>query len=139
MNYIEKPEKPQVLETGKYKGYKFYICFSKTCPTAYVKLDEGHPLYGIEPDIKDEGLDYSPNWGFTYSDNKLGYGIGYGAKDKGWFIGWDYGHSTDYDYFHSNSYNAEWGARKWTLAEIEGECMGVIDAIERKVKYEIAK
>ena len=116
-------QKPRIIEEGQYHGYNYYIIYSRLCPCAYVEIPRENRLY--EKSYSLVKLSYTPNWGFTYGDNYLKILGGCGTKKK-WYLGWDYGHCTDY----SNVIHNE--GRVWTTKDIREECMQVIDAI---IKY----
>lgn len=116
-----KDKAPECLEKGCYKGYNYYICFAYLCPTAYVRLPENNKWFGKNyHEIK---IGYEPHGCFTFSDNKLNYGI----KDDGWFVGWDYGHVGDYLQLVAEKIGQS--GKLWTMSEIRAECKKVIDAL----------
>ena len=109
---------PERIAEGAYKGFTYYVLSLGTHPCAYVDVT----------DTNLHGVDYSQidcHGGLSYSEDFLAT-----VEKKGWFIGWDYAHCTDFAgyememlaYLHSNE-------KKWTTAEIVKECKKVIDQI----------
>lgn len=110
--------KSEILDTGKYLGFTYYILNLGTHPTAYIKIPKTHKYYGI--DYND--LDINVHGGLTYSKNKLIINF---KELKGWFIGWDYAHYGDYVSWQEKTLSKikEWGSskfsnKKWTTQEI---------------------
>ena len=82
--------KIELLATGHFGEYEYFILNLGWHPTAYVRIPENHPLFGK---FMDE-VDLDVHGGVTYSDNHL-Y-ISESEKIDGWFFGWDYAHYGDY-------------------------------------------
>lgn len=124
MVYGEQMIDHQILYSGKYKGYKFYICSLSIYPTAYVKVSENddYPEW-----VRDR---ISCNGGITYAGmgNKLPANF-----EDGFYLGWDYGHGWDYNY------TSNCGV-KHTTEEIYEEVKNVINQLipledEVKLKF----
>ena len=82
--------KREVLDTGYFHGFFYYILNLGTHPTAYIRIPENHSCYKkdyVEIDIDVHG-------GLTYANNYLC--VENNTELEGWFIGWDYGHAGDY-------------------------------------------
>lgn len=110
---------PEVLDSGAYKGVKYYIVNRNTHPCAYVCANERWK----------EVVDSICHGGCTYS----GSGIPRVDGTDSWhWLGWDYGHFSDYVPFIDYE-----GCKKWTTAEILEEVKQVIDKLFEKSKEEI--
>ena len=116
----------EILASGKYKDYQFYVLSLGTHPTAYVEIPKNNKLYGMDyDDIYDSGYDINCHFGLTYSKNFL-----YGVKENSWFIGWDYAHYTDYaGYEMRMPKHLKSNGKKWTTEEILQEVCEVIDQV----------
>ena len=82
--------KIELLDSGTFKNYNYYILSLGTHPTAYVEIPKGNKIY--EKDYKE--IDLEVHGGLTYSRDFLW--ISKEKKLQGWFIGWDYAHYGDY-------------------------------------------
>ena len=110
----EKSKKPEVLDSGEYKGHKFAIISLGSHPTAYVENK-----MGIIDDDDSRLNDVRVHGGFTYCDT------GYwdeDSKQTSW-LGWDYAHYGDYIYGNTLS------GKQWTTVEIYTEVKSVIDQL----------
>lgn len=123
--------KREILASGKYKGYKFYILNLGAFPTAYVEIPKTHKFYMKHYDE----IDIDVHGGLTYSEDFLEISETKGIGGS-WFIGWDYAHFEDYIGFEE-IYPSDFrtGSKKWTTQEILQEVFYVIDQLERK-EYE---
>ena len=127
MVYKESRCEPQVLAHGFYHGRNYYVVSFGTYPCAYIDVSD---LWGKTweeqkylENVLEDTIDCHGK--MNYSDTELV------VEDKtGWYIGWDYDHSTDYN--GNIPYKSL--AKKWTTSEIVSECKGVIDQIEGLVK-----
>lgn len=72
----------ELLASGKYKGYQFYILNLGTCPTAYIEIPQGHKLYFVSYD----SIDLDVHGGLTYSEKSLWISNKEELIDS-WFIG----------------------------------------------------
>ena len=79
----------QVVYTQTIDEYKFYICVTPFNPVCYVNVPESHPYYGKKYD----DISIEVHGGLTFAGDRP-------FLDKGYFIGWDYGHFP-YDYIKS--------------------------------------
>lgn len=120
MIYINE-QKRELLDTGIYKNYKYYIMSLGTHPTAYIEIPEESKLYNKNYD----DIYINVPGGLTYSQDYL-Y-ISETKKLEGWFIGWDYAHYGDYYGGYTELLQTN-GSKKWTTEEILEE---VKDAIEQ--------
>lgn len=120
--------KGEILATGTYKNFKYYVVSYGTHPCAYV-------------DVSNTSLankDYNENdivchGGLTYGRDYLSAVDTKRANGK-WCIGWDYAHYGDYmPNFHINMFGVygEW-EKQWTTEEIVAECKNVINQIVDK-------
>ena len=111
---------PEMLTDGEYKGFHFYVLNLGTHPCAYVDVTE------TNLNRKDyEDIDISCHGGLTYSEECLRT-----VDKKGWFIGWDYAHCSDFAGYELNMpVYMRTNGKRWTTAEIVEECKQVIDQI----------
>lgn len=116
----------QILAVGECFGVKFYVCsINGTHPTAYLRIPQDMPLYGIGYDEADELIDV--HGGFTYSENHL-YGVE--NDNKSWFLGWDYGHHGDYAGYYLGDHNFD-NYREWTTEKIISECASACETLAK--------
>ena len=120
MIYINE-QKRELLDTGIYKNYKYYIMSLGTHPTAYIEIPEESKLYNKNYD----DIYINVHGALTYSQDYL-Y-ISETKKLEGWFIGWDYAHYGDYYGGYTELLQTN-GSKKWSTEEILEE---VKDAIEQ--------
>ncbi len=119
----QKDRKVEILYSGTYKGYDFYIMNLGTHPTAYVNVCNNKLLNGKECDK----LDIDVHGGLTYSEDEL-YINDEKEKVKGWFIGWDYAHYNDYaGYEMDMREEIRSNGKKWTTEEIYEDVKDVIE------------
>ena len=113
----QKDRKTEVLYSGTYKCYDFYIMNLGTHPTAYVDVSNNKLLNG-----KYYGkIDIDVHFGLTYSADHLVTDTG---LIIGWFIGWDYAHCCDYSGLFPNELQTQ---KKWTTKEIFEDVKSVIE------------
>ncbi len=113
----QKDRKTEVLYSGTYKGYDFYIMNLGTHPTAYVDVSNNQLLNG-----KYYGkIDIDVHGGLTYSADHLVIDTG---LIIGWFIGWDYAHFSDYSGLFPEELQTQ---KKWTTKEIFEDVKSVIE------------
>ena len=121
--------KREVLDTGYFHGFFYYILNLGTHPTAYIRIPENHKYYQVDYDE----VDVDVHGGLTYGKDYLH--IENDVKIDGWFIGWDYGHAGDYmGYYADEIFNLALykdDDKKWTTEEIAKEV--------RDVCYQLAK
>lgn len=122
---MAEPPMFETLARGKHSGYEFFIVWCSSHPNAYIKIPEGHPFYKKDyTNIDDKCIVYG---GFTFSGEDLDkrYGL-----PEGWYLGWDYAHSTDFinlpGYFI--------GGFKCAIKNIETVCKKVIDNIIKEAE-----
>ena len=104
----------EVLATGDYLGFTYYILNLGTHPTAYIKIPENHEYYKKDYD----DIDLSVHGGLTFASDTLN--LGKNNIINGWFIGWDYAHYGDYlgyEMMHPQWHIYEEN-KKWTTEEI---------------------
>ena len=121
----QKERKIELLYSGEYKEYKFYILNLGTHPTAYIEIPRGNNLFKKHYN----GIDLNVHGGLTYSDSVLF--ISENEKANGeWFIGWDYAHYDDYMPYYDELQKALFQQlKKWTTEEIKQECENAIDEL----------
>lgn len=118
--------KTEILHSGSYEGYGFYIVSYGVYPCAYIEIPKGHRWFGREYYEKDILHGIAWHRVLTYSGN-LGHVIG--ENDK-WFIGWDYGHAGDYVSPYELSQTLSETEKKWTTEEIFEEVKKVIGQLK---------
>lgn len=116
----------ELLDSGTYKNYNYYILSLGTHPTAYIEIPKDNKIY--KKDYSE--IDLYVHGGLTYSRNFLW--ISEEKKLEGWFIGWDYAHYGDYVgyelMFPENLRIKE--EKKWTTEEILEEVKDAISQLE---------
>lgn len=123
-----RKNKGEILATGTYKNFKYYVVSYGTHPCAYVDVSNtslANKDYH-ENDINCHG-------GLTYGRDYLSAVDTERANGK-WYIGWDYDH---YDDYTSNPFMNMFGIygeceKRWTTEEIVAECKNVINQIVDK-------
>ncbi len=108
---------PELIETGVYKNFNYFIYSLGTHPCAYVDVGSTSLDH-----VNCDDIDIQCHGGLTYSNETL-----HDLDDKSWFIGWDYAHFED----HLGGYS---GGKKWTVKEIEEECIDVIEQVIKITK-----
>ena len=133
MVYTDRMTKAVLLANDTYKGYEYVVLSLGSHPCAYVVLDEGDKLFGLDYDDINENFDVYCHYGLTYSEDYLSFlefsnkykcDVKVGIHNK-WVIGWDYGHMDDYTGFCGDIL----GGKKWTTEEIVGECKEFIEQL----------
>ena len=112
--------KTEVLGVGEYKGVRWVITSVGNHPCAYVCIS-GTRYWHMNRETLENTIEC--HFGVTY--------VGYlnhvpEARDGKKYVGWDYGHYTDY-----LPYRGEYGD-KWTSEAVLSEIKGVIDDMTRK-------
>ena len=120
--------KTEVLYSGTYKDYEFYILNLGTHPTAYINVKNNMLLNKKNYD----DININVHGGLTYSKDYLN--INDVEEIKGWFIGWDYAHFGDfsgYDFMFSTIHHDFISSlnqnKKWTTKEIYEDVKSVIE------------
>ena len=117
MQYINgRQDKPvrEILDKGKYKGYRYVIISFGTHPCAYVEIPHMHP-YWNQTDYDE--LDIKVHGGLTFSGEQP-------FLNNKFCIGWDYWHCDDY-----NPLCPELGGKKWKTWEIKKDVFDVINQL----------
>lgn len=125
MEYIDATlfDKPLVLDSGKYKGYNYWIISYGSHPCAYVELPKGHIYYGkCDCDAYDLPIDV--HGGITYGN----YGLHNTIEQDKFLLGWDYNHFGDYSNMNSVVF-CDTGKR-WTTEEILEDVKKVIEQLQ---------
>ena len=122
---MEKPPIVETLKKGEHSGFEFFILWFSSHPNAYIKIPKSHPYY--KKDYREIDNKYLVHGGFTFSGEDLDkrYGL-----PEGWYLGWDYAHSTDFINLPSHQLNGF----RWTIKDIEKECKEVIDELIKEAK-----
>lgn len=116
----------ELLYNYIYRGYHFYIMNLGSHPTAYVELPQKHKYFGKSY----SDMDINVHGGLTYSCNSLRISKST-TMENSWFIGWDYAHAGDYYESPIEMLDInDTKAHKYTVEEIIGECLSVIDQLE---------
>ena len=125
----------EILDQGTYDGYDYIICsLGHSFPVAYVRIPEDNVLYkNNDQDSINEYLECFDegelpcNGGITFADEYpyCLYNFDGRLKDttdlkSGWYIGWDYAHSTDFYPLSGEN------GKKWTVEEVLEEVYNVI-------------
>jgi len=110
---------PDVLETGTYKDYNFFVLNLGTHPCAYVEIPSSSENFGKDYDSIDVGC----HGGLTYANKALT-----AVNREGWFIGWDYAHCYDYSGYGA-SYGFQDDGKRFSTLEMISDCKEVIDQL----------
>lgn len=121
-------DKGEILATGTYKNFKYYVVSYGTHPCAYVDVSNTSLA---NKDYHENDIDC--HGGLTYGRDYLS-AVGTERANGKWYIGWDYDHYGDYT---SNPYINMFGIyreceKRWTTEEIVAECKNVINQIVDK-------
>lgn len=125
------PEGPTTLCIGVYKGYSYIItCNDGDYPRAFVLLPDDHPYRYLEDFDSSEFQSIRCHGGINYTeyDGTLTmFDDDYIYVPRGSWIGWDYGHSGDFN-GHTPTVTSFAGVKrkKWTVKEVCKECESVI-------------
>lgn len=126
----ERLNPPERIADGRHKGFDFYVLNLGTHPCAYIDVSDTS-LYGVDY----SNIDINCHFGLTYSYRFLAT-----VDKRGWFIGWDYAHYTDYSGYDINSlYSLTSNGKKWTTEEIVNECKEVIEQLIELLKGGVKK
>ena len=132
--------KVELIATGHFWEYEYFILNLGWHPTAYVKIPESHPFFGKFYD----DVDLEVHGRLTYSADHLW--ISEEVKINGWFLGWDYAHYGDYNgymelpelkRFYEN-FSKEMTGRKWKTIEIR-RCIKFACEQLKEIKEEYEK
>ncbi len=111
---------PEMLDEGHYKQYHYAILSLGSHPCAYVEIPENHKYFGVHYDH----ISLNCHGGLTYSALGL-LPKAHPEHKKGYWIGWDYAHYTDYTFYSSITFQG----RTWSTEEILSEVKQVIDQL----------
>lgn len=115
-----RKEPPDILASGKYKGFDYYILDLGTHPCAYIDVSHTK-LNGVDYD----DIDLQCHCGLTYSNARLK-----GVDKVGWYIGWDYAHYCDFVGYTLMYPTWQSNGKMWTTEEIVAECQQVITRLK---------
>lgn len=112
---------PEILATGEVYNYQYYVISLGTHPCAYVSIPREDVVFGKE------NVPIECHGGITYARSYLLKS----TVEKGWVIGWDYGHCFDY-----SGYNMTFGdsylppqQKKYSTEEMINDCKDVINQL----------
>ena len=136
MIYGTKRTDGEILCSGEYEGYRYYIISYGVHPCAYVEVEMSHPWFAKDYYDKVNDNGESPcdiiecHGGLTYAGS-FSWIVGHEDGNDRWFFGWDYAHAGDYI-----GYEQMWGLvsendKKWTTEEIKREVEFVIHQLKR--------
>ena len=117
MNEIENEDRK--LVEGEYKGHRYLAVNNGICPCCYVSIPNGKTI-----DVDD----ISCHGGVTWHKDYL---PGEAPDGKNHWIGWDYAHLYDYISQYRDPHPYE---KLWCSAELERDCLNVIDQLEETVE-----
>lgn len=112
----------EVLAHDVINGIEFYIINYGTHPCAYIHIPETHSLSGFNWTNELDNL-ITCHGGVTWFDSFLPNNIN---STNGKWLGWDYGHCTDYQVYSDKYVN---DGRVWTTEDILEEVQNVIAQI----------
>lgn len=117
--------KREILHSGKYKGYQFYIMNLGTHPTAYIEIPKKNK-YNLK---KYDEVDIKVYSGLSYSESYLWINEETELKDS-WFIGWDYAHCDDYFGYEAKlPFEMRTNGKMWSTEEIFEDVKSVIEQL----------
>jgi hypothetical protein len=123
--------KREVLWTGVINDHLCAILNLGTHPTAYVKVNDDEPFFGVGYDDLPDELFGSVHGGITYAENNLP-GDTEDQFPKGWWLGWDYAHCDDYLGYYTPKDAYLYGhGKRWTTAEILSDVIDFVDTLSR--------
>lgn len=113
----------EILFEGDYNERHYIIRYMGHHPCAYVEF-------------KNEFEEDSEEWNEVLCHCGINYkGPAFWNKDDNkFYIGWDYGHLSDWSNIYTEEQNMHFNNRKWTTSEIYEEVKNVIDYLNRKIK-----
>ena len=118
-------EKPYIAYDDIIGGRQVFIIYIGSHPCAYIESNINY--YGKRQDFLEP-----VHWGFTFYDTLLHWKNelpGYDEeKMKKYYIGWDYGHLSDYATYKNQNFEG----KKWTTDEIIEEIKRAIEWLNEK-------
>lgn len=130
MVYKKMPHMPEILDNGEIvrsHKYQYYIISYGTFPCAYVRVPENHIMYNCFRICHDQLV--SVHGGITYEEWYL-----FAHKPvRGHWIGWDYGHASDYIGGLINVPKIENCGKRWTTQELLDDVISVCNQLEECV------
>jgi hypothetical protein len=109
----------EVLVNEEYLGHEYLILnLCGRYPTAYVRLKDNEILNDYDD------YEIEVHGGLTFLGTPL-------TREDGTWLGWDYGHYCDYNYYLEDLYNDMnlSKKKKWTTEEIQEEAKSVIEQL----------
>ena len=114
----KKERNIEVLDSGVYRGYKYAILSIGIYPCAYVQNK-----IGTTDMFDDVAKDVECHFGVTYVGRSY-----WDESDKDSYIGWDYGHCSDFSgYYEPDDRWLYDNTKRWTTEEIRSEVFAVIE------------
>ena len=128
-----KPQhETEILHTGEFLGYTFFILSLGTHPTAYVKLTPKNKLFGRNYMNYDGDEDIFVHGGITYATDHLCISVNNKIKTlDGWWIGWDYAHAGDYTALFDVVEKYHFPNKKWKTEEIFEDVKSVCEQLKK--------
>ena len=113
----------KILAKGKENEFFWIILSHGTHPCSYIGIPKTHPYYHLSYDeIYDKGIEIDVHGGITFNDPDFWFNPIF--LDDYWFIGWDYAHSGDYNYYPDLEGMLSFRNptdHEWTLIELQEE------------------
>jgi hypothetical protein len=109
----------EILVNEEYLGHEYLILnLCGRYPTAYVRLKDNEILNDYDD------YEIEVHGGLTFLGTPL-------TREDGTWLGWDYGHYCDYNYYNKDLYNDMnlSKKKKWTTEEIQEEAKSVIEQL----------
>lgn len=119
---IDLSNNPEILHEGNYNGFNYLIISLGSHPCVYIEIPRRNRLYGKKYDCKKLSK-IIIHGGITFAD----FLALNSDKESRWYIGWDYGHLTDFN----SLYVAMADGKKWTTQEIFNDVKKVINQISK--------
>ena len=120
-------KEPEILASGEYKGYNYYVLSQGTHPCGYVEIPKNSKYFNVDYD----NIPVECHGGLTYG---RGFLVGEATiDDNRYFIGWDYAHYGDYAGYWIGSIEESLHVfdAKYTTEDIIRECKDVIEQLIR--------
>jgi hypothetical protein len=119
----------EILVNEEYLGHEYLILnLYGRYPTAYVRLKDNEILNDYDD------YEIEVHGGLTFLGTPL-------TREDGTWLGWDYGHYCDYNYYLEDLYNDMnlSKKKKWTTEEIQEEAKSVIEQLIKLLNKEERK
>lgn len=120
-------KEPEMLASGEYNGYNYYVLSQGTHPCGYVEIPHDSKYFNVDYD----NIPVECHGGLTYG---RGFLVGEATiDDNRYFIGWDYAHYGDYVGYRIGFIEESLHVfdAKYTTEDIIRECKDVIKQLIR--------